>query len=79
MNSCVRVLIFGLSYHGRAVYKLLDRSIGDQTLPMVNLISYCDGNHSLLQISEILDELFWKLITIVKKLAKHKLLINVHS
>ena len=75
----MRVLIFGLSHHGRAVYRLLDRSIGDQTLLMVNLISYCDGNHSLLQISEILDEPFWKLIKIVKKLVKHKLLINIHG
>ena len=79
MNIRKRVLIFGLSYHGRAVYRLLDRSIGDQTLLMVNLISYCDGNHSLLQISEILDEPFWKLIKIVKKLVQHKLLINVHG
>ena len=54
-----------------------DRSIGDQTLIIVNLISYCDGNHSLLEISEILDEPFWKLIKIVKKLVKHKLLIKI--
>jgi aminopeptidase-like protein len=54
-----------------------DRSIGDQTLLMVNLISYCDGNHSLLEISEILDAPFWKLIKIVERLVKHKLLIKI--
>ncbi len=56
-----------------------EKSIGDETLLMVNLISYCDGNHSLLKISEILDQPFWKLIKIVKKLVKHNLLVNIHD
>ncbi len=29
MNNLVRVLIFGLSYHGRAVYRFLDRNLYD--------------------------------------------------
>jgi aminopeptidase-like protein len=35
---------------------------------MMNMISYCDGNHSLLQIANKIDEPIWELYPIVEKL-----------
>lgn len=62
----------------RNLYPTLgQKNIGDETLLMVNLISYCDGNHSLLQISEILDVPFWKLIKVTNILVKNKLLAKI--
>ena len=40
----------------------------------MNLISYCDGQHSLLEIAELINEPFWELIPIVEKLVEHRLL-----
>jgi aminopeptidase-like protein len=55
------------------------KGIDNKTLLMVNLISYCDGNHSLLEISEMLDKPFWELLKIAKKLEKYKLLSRVNN
>lgn len=44
---------------------------------MMNLISYCDGKHTLLEISEILGSPIWELAPLVTKLESHGLL-KVH-
>ena len=41
---------------------------------MMNLISYSDGDHSLLEIAELIDIPFWELITIVDNLITNGLL-----
>ena len=47
---------------------------GLQVRTMMNLISYCDGQHSLLKIAELINEPFWGLVPIARKLIEHKLL-----
>jgi len=42
----------------------------------MNLISYCDGMLSLLEIAELVGEPFWELYAIAEKLKKHRLLIE---
>jgi aminopeptidase-like protein len=46
---------------------------------MMNLISYCDGQHSLLEIAELIKEPFWDLLPMVKTLQENELVgyINV--
>jgi len=46
----------------------------EQVRTMMNLISYCDGQNSLLDIAELLDEPFWELLPIMKKLVDSGLL-----
>ena len=41
---------------------------------MMNLISYCDGKNSLLEIADFIDEPFWDLVSIVEKLKENGLL-----
>ena len=44
---------------------------------MMNLISYCDGTHSLLEIAELIDKPFWELIPIIEKLKGNGLLSTI--
>ena len=41
---------------------------------MMNLISYCDGSRTLLEIANLIEEPFWDLMVIVEKLVDHELL-----
>ena len=45
-----------------------------QARTMMNMLSYCDGQHSLLEIAELIDEPFWELTTIVNQLIEKDLL-----
>ena len=53
VNSRVRVLIFGLSYHGRAVYRLLDRKVYDIIGFIENDIDKIDGKFGDVRIDHI--------------------------
>jgi len=44
------------------------------TKPMMNLISYCDGQKTLLEIADIISVPFWELIGLTDELSKHGLL-----
>lgn len=44
---------------------------------MMNLIAYCDGNLTLLEIADRIGEPLWELTPIVKKLISHELLLDV--
>lgn len=44
---------------------------------MMNLIAYCDGNLTLLEIADRIGEPFWELLPIVKKLICHDLLLDI--
>ena len=50
-----------------------------KTKLMWNLISYCDGNHSLLDIAEILNAPCWELYGVIDKLLKEKIIKEVRS
>jgi len=53
----------------RGLYATLDTEDPDgKVWPMLNLLTYCDGNHTLLQIAEKIDEPVPKLIRILKPL-----------
>lgn len=49
---------------------------GDQVRAMMNLISYCDGCHSFLEIANFIEEPFWELAPVVKDLIAHGLLVQ---
>jgi aminopeptidase-like protein len=40
---------------------------------MMNLISYCDGNHSLLDIADLIDQPIWELMPLLELLVEYGL------
>ena len=46
----------------------------EQVRVMMNLISYCDGTRTLLEIANLIEEPFWELMPIAEKLVEHQLL-----
>jgi len=64
----------------RGLYPTLStKASGKQVRTMMNLISYCDGHHSLLDIAELIDKPFWELVPIVEKLMEHNLMLNINK
>ncbi len=49
---------------------------GEEARLILNLISYCDGDHSLLEIAEKLQKPLWELNPIVENLLENKLIRN---
>jgi len=61
----------------RGLYPTLStKASGAEVRSMMNLISYCDGAHSLLEIAELIDEPFWELQPIMNRLVEHGLLVT---
>ena len=59
----------------RGLYPTISKKkSGKQVHSMMNLISFCDGKHNLLEIAELIEEPFWELIPIVEKLIDNRLL-----
>jgi aminopeptidase-like protein len=59
----------------RGLYPTLGaKGSGEQVRTMMNLISYCDGSRTLLEIANLIEEPFWDLMVIVEKLLTHGLL-----
>ena len=50
------------------------KNSGKQVRTMMNLISYCDGTQSLLEIAELIGQPFWDLLPIVRTLTENGLL-----
>jgi len=75
-NVRLRVSVFGEPQLGkRGLYPTLStKETGAQVSAMMNLISYCDGTHTLLDIAEIIDEPVSKLVTILRPLLKEGLI-----
>ena len=44
---------------------------------MINMLSYCDGQNSLLDIAELIDEPFWEVVPLADRLIEHDLLQKV--
>jgi len=53
---------------------LSSKNLDHQIQTMMNLITYCDGSYSLLEIANLINEPFWELIPIVNKLKANGLL-----
>ncbi len=75
-NVCPKTTVLGEPQLGkRGLYpKLSTKTSGEQVRAMMNLISYCDGQNSLLEIAELIEEPFWELAPIVEKLVDNGLL-----
>jgi len=75
-NVCPKTTVLGEPQLGkRGLYpKLSTKTSGEQVRAMMNLISYCDGQNSLLEIAELIEEPFWELVPIVEKLVDNGLL-----
>jgi len=75
-NVYLKVTVYGEPQLGkRGLYPTLStKASGDQVKAMMNLISYCDGSLSLLEIANRIDEPIWELVPIVEKLVTHGLL-----
>ena len=59
----------------RGLYPTLSsKDSGMQVRTMMNILTYCEGDHTLLEIAELIDEPFWELVPIMKKLIEHGLL-----
>lgn len=76
-NERLCVTVLGEPQLGRrGLYPTLSKKGEDQQLRnMMNLIAYCDGKHSLLEIAEIIGVPVWELIPIVEQLKEEKLLV----
>jgi aminopeptidase-like protein len=60
----------------RGLYPTLStKQSGAQVRTMMNLIAYCDGTHTLLEIAERINVPMWDLIPIVEKLKSQGLLV----
>lgn len=82
-NGIPRVTVLGEPQLGRrglypTLSNLSGKSSRDSLKPvrtMMNLIAYCDGSHSLLDIAEIIGVPVWELEPICQKLAAHDLML----
>ncbi|MCE5181774.1 MAG: DUF4910 domain-containing protein [Anaerolineaceae bacterium] len=59
----------------RGLYPTLStKDSGDQVRAMMDMISYCDGTRTLLEIASLIEEPFWELLPVVEKLVEYGLL-----
>ncbi len=62
----------------RGLYPTLSKKgLPQEVKTMKDLISYCDGNTSLFEIAEVIEQPFWDLMPIAEILLGHELLIKV--
>ena len=75
-NKQYRVTVLGEPQMGnRGLYPTLStKKSGEQVRLMMDVISLCDGENTLLQIAESLSTPVWELYVIVDKLVEHNLL-----
>ena len=75
-NKQYRVTVLGEPQMGkRGLYPTLStKKSGEQARLMMDVISLCDGENTLLQIAETLITPIWELYELVDKLVEHKLL-----
>lgn len=59
----------------RGLYPTLStKKSSDQTRVMMDLLTYCDGKHSVLEIAEKIDVPSWELYELIEKLKAHNLI-----
>ncbi len=79
-NIYLKITVFCEPQLGkRGLYPSLSSKVsGEQVRAMMNLISFCDGSRTLLEIADLIEEPFWDLKIIVEKLVAHGLLEKSH-
>jgi len=77
-NVSLKTTVFGEPQLGkRGMYPTLStKESGEPVRAMMNLISYCDGTRSLLEIADLINEPFWELAPIATKLTANGLLLQ---
>ena len=75
-NRKYRVSVLGEPQMGkRGLYPTLStKKSGEEVRLMMDLISLCDGENTLLEIAETLNTAIWDLYELIDKLLEHKLL-----
>ncbi len=75
-NKKYRVTVFCEPQMGRrGLYPTLStKKSSEQVRLIMDLISFCDGQHSLLEVAEILNIPIWELYELIDKLVEHNLL-----
>jgi aminopeptidase-like protein len=75
-NRKYRVSVLGEPQMGkRGLYPTLStKKSGEEVRLMMDLISLCDGENTLLEIAETLNTAIWDLYELIDKLIEHKLL-----
>jgi aminopeptidase-like protein len=62
----------------RGLYPTLSvKGSANEARRMMNMISYCDGNHSLLQIANKIEVPVWELYSLVEKLHENRVIEKV--
>lgn len=81
MNEKYQITVFGEPQLGkRGLYPTVSKKgSADAAKTMMDFISYCDGQHSLLEIGEILGRPMWEFQDIVAKMSAHNLLTIVND
>ena len=76
-NKKYRITVFCEPQMGkRGLYPTLStKKSGEQVKLIMNLISLCDGQNSLLKIAETLNTPIWKLYGLIDKLVDNKLIV----
>jgi aminopeptidase-like protein len=77
-NVKFKVAVFGEPQLGRrGLYPTVSaRGSADAVRGMMNLISYCDGERSLLEIADIIDVPIWDVVKLAKPLIENGLLVE---
>lgn len=80
-NVRLRTTVLGEPQLGkRGLYPTLStKETGAQVRAMMNLISYCDGERTLLEIADIVDEPMFKLLEILKPLVASGLIEEIQD
>lgn len=80
-NVRLKTTVFGEPQLGkRGLYPTLStKETGAKVRAMMNLISYCDGERTLLEIADIIDEPFVKLLEILNPLVSSGLLEEIRD
>ena len=75
-NEKLKVSVFCEPQLGkRGLYPTLStKTIGAEVQVMLDLITYCDGNHSVLEIAEKINVPSWELYDLIEKLKNHDLI-----
>ena len=75
-NVCPKTTVLGEPQLGkRGLYPTLStKESYEQVRAMMDLISYCDGRHDLIEIAELIGEPIWRLVDILKPLVSHGLI-----
>lgn len=78
-NYTPRVTVLGEPQLGkRGLYPTLStKSSGDAGRVIKDLIAYCDGSRSLIDIAEIIGVPIWELVSIYQKLSEHGLVADL--